>query len=77
MKSVPAATALNNVRLPEAPIWHQKIISGDCAEYFRSLNGAPPQPAVDYSGGTPAHVAVALSSSPAVINAALDSTLPR
>ena len=74
MKSVPAAAALNNVRMPEVPIWHQKIMSGNCADYFRALNGAPLQPAVDYSGCTPAHVAVAHSSSPAVINAAMDST---
>jgi hypothetical protein len=71
MKSVPDSTALNNVRLPEFPVWHQKILDNN-ADYFRSLNGAQMQPAVDYRCATPAHVAVAVSSSPAVINAAID-----
>jgi len=74
MKSVPDSTALNNVRLPEFSVWQQKILDNS-ADYFRSLNGAQMQPAVDYRGGTPAHVAVAVSSSPAVINAAIDGQL--
>jgi hypothetical protein len=71
MQSVPDATALNSVRSPEFPVWHQKILSGN-ADYFRSLNGAQLQPAVDYRGAAPAHVAVAFSSSPAVINSTID-----
>ncbi len=72
MKSVPQSAALNDVRLPEFPVWHQKLLSGNCAEFFRTSNSAQLQPAVDYKGATPAHVAVAVSSSPAVINAAID-----
>ncbi len=75
MKSVPSASALNNVRLPEFPVWHQKLLSGNSADFFRSSNSAQLQPAVDYRGATPAHVAVAVSSSPAVINAAIDGML--
>ena len=72
MKSIPSASALNNVRLPEFPVWHQKLMSGGNADYFRTLNGAQLQAAVDYRGATPAHVAVAVTSSPAVINAVMD-----
>jgi hypothetical protein len=72
MKSVPQSAALNNVRLPEFPVWHQKLLSGNSAEFFRTSNSSQLQPAVDYKGATPAHVAVAVSSSPAVINAAID-----
>lgn len=74
MKSVPQSAALNNVRLPETPVWHRKILENN-ADYFRSLSGAQMQPAVDYRGATPAHVAVAVSSSPAVINAAIDGAV--
>jgi hypothetical protein len=75
MKSVPNSAALNNVRLPEFPDWHQKLLIENDAEYFRTMKSAQKQPKVDYRGATPAHVAVSLSSIPAVISAAIDGTL--